>query len=343
MKTSLMQNKHSRSGFAFLLSLGGHVLIFGIFMLFRVCSFDTFGTVTGPILVRIGTENTQEDIIKAAQGEMETTREAQSVQTAEQTDEQIQAQVQETSSQSVPQAKAESKTEPGKTIPEKTAEKTVPGVTTNKESAKPASQQPVSQAAQTKPGEQTKPAEPQVTSIKGSESGNSYELQYLGASGEVRRSLYVPIFLFMPVPYELSTEFFNGIKDRIANGTVFASAEELKKLLFRYYELKDGKYQLKGLRQPEFSERPEIWSILEANGYDMQNAEYKAGKSLRPVQIRFTVLPPQGTEGGRLVNVKIIKSSGYSDIDEAVKYGFMQGRFSNSSNREIDAVFMYRF
>lgn len=319
MKMSLAQNKHSRTGFAFLLSLAGHIFVFGVFMLIRVCSFDTLGTVTGPMLVRIGTEKTQDDIIKAAQSETETTREAQSVQSAVQTNQ-----------------------ESGKP-------KAVPGVGTGALSPEQRVQQAASQTTQAKPVEQAKlaetakSAEPQLVSIKGSESGNSYELQYLGALGEVRRSLYVPIFLFMPVPYVLPKELVEGIRDKIIDGKVFTTAEEFKKILFKYYEFKEGNYQLKELQQPELADRPEIWSILEENGYDLHNAEYKVGKNLRSVQIRFTVLPPQGTEGGKLINVKLIKSSGYSDIDKAVEYGFMQGRFSNSSNREIDAVFTYWF
>ncbi len=331
MKAGLIENRHSRTGFAFVLSLLGHICIIGVFMVLRVCNVSNVGAISGPMLIRIGKESAQEDMLKAAQSETVQETSGQVIPQEEQTNTAaLAAETQAPASVLQPQSV--------NPVPGKTAQQTTPQ--TNKPSSKETA---AAQSSSTKPSEQTKPAEPQLTSIKGSETGNSYEIQYLGASGEVRRSLYVPIMLYMPVPNILPASLVDSISDRVINGTTFATADELKKIILRYYQLKEGTYQLKGFIQPAFSERPDIWSILEANGYDMLNAEYKTGKNLRPVQIRFTVLPPKGNEGGMLVNIKLIKSSGYSDIDEAVLYGFMQGRFSNSSNREIDAVFTYWF
>jgi len=331
MKNGLIENRHSRTGFAFALSLLGHMCIIGFFMVLRVCSVSDVGAMSGPMLIRIGSEIANEDMLKAAQSE--TVQENSGEVVPQETSANTAAKAAETQPPPSAVQSQPVNTNSGKTA-QQTASQTSKASSTQASAAQPSSAQP---------SEQTKPAEPQVTSIKGTETGNSYEIQYLGASGEVRRSLSVPIMLYMPVPNVLPASLIDGIRDRVINGTIFATADELKKIMLKYYVRTGDTYQLKGFAQPDFTERPDIWSILEANGYDMFNAEYKMGKNLRPVQIRFTVLPPKGNEGGMLVNIKLIKSSGYSDIDEAVLFGFKQGRFSNSSNREIDAVFTYWF
>ncbi len=68
----------------------------------------------------------------------------------------------------------------------------------------------------------------------------------------------------------------------------------------------------------------------------------KKNKNLGAVPMFFTVLPSNGKEGVKLVNVKFLNSSSYSDITEAIIVSFMQSAFSNN-NREIDAVYTYRF
>jgi outer membrane biosynthesis protein TonB len=83
--------------------------------------------------------------------------------------------------------------------------------------------------------------------------------------------------------------------------------------------------------------------MLEDAGYDVKNAEYKAGKHLRSVEILFKVSSP-GTAGmPRLEDVLIESSSGYSDIDAAVLYGFKKAEFSNSGSNSVSGRFTYRF
>ena len=310
MKGGVLRNRIGRSSLAFVLSLSAHIAVIVFFMLFKVCSLDSVGDISGPVLIRIGTETPDADIMKAAK---------ETAETAPNT----------TQTNTVPKQAQASPTAPAPTpVPKQQAQTTTP-----------AQPKPAEQAAK----QPEKPIEPQPVSIKGTEAGNSFEIQFIGSNSEVRRSLAVPILLYMPLPNILPASLVASNRDKVVNGEVFATADKIKAQLLKYYSLVKGEYQLKGFIQPEFGNRPDIWSILEDNGYDMRNPEYKAGKNLRAIQIRFTVLPSTGKEGAKLVNLKIVISSGYSDIDEAVIFGFMQGAFSNKSKREIDALFTYRF
>ena len=78
---------------------------------------------------------------------------------------------------------------------------------------------------------------------------------------------------------------------------------------------------------------------LEQGGYDLSRAEYKQGRLLRPVVLSFSVVPSTGV----LEEVFLEKSCGYSELDEAVLYGFQASSYFNSTDRKIKGRFTYRF
>jgi hypothetical protein len=197
---------------------------------------------------------------------------------------------------------------------------------------------PAVQPAVSQPAIATPPA-PIV--IKGSESGNSYDMTIDAGSGRAGRSLYVPINLFMPLPFDVTADVFAAIPDLAG---LPGTAEKRRQVFKTYYELNSGgRWQLKNNRQPRHDARPELWTMLEDAGYDLRNAEYKAGKYLRPVEILFSVSPADSRGVPRLEDVLVESSSGYSDIDEAVLHGFRKAEFSNSGTISIKGRFTYRF
>jgi len=185
------------------------------------------------------------------------------------------------------------------------------------------------------------PAAPVPVVIKGSESGNSYDMSINAGSGRIGRSLYVPIVLFMPLPFDVPAELYTAIPDLAG---LPGTADNRKAAFAKFYEKKtNGAWQLKRLRQPEYDFRPELWTMLEDAGYDVKNAEYKADKHLRSVEILFKVSAPAGGGTPKLEDVLMESSSGYSDIDAAVLYGFRKAEFSNSGSDSVSGRFTYRF
>jgi len=208
--------------------------------------------------------------------------------------------------------------------------------------AKPAPAKPAKSAAPTpaKPAPVSQPAPASVV-LRGSESGNSYDMTFMSGSGDVGRSLYVPIWLYMPLPYELPGPVYEAIPDLPGlSGTASARRAAFETA----YERKaDGSWQLKGMRQPKYDARPELWTALEDAGYDVKNAEYKTANRLRPVIILFKVSAPGGDGKPVLEAVHIESGSGLGNIDDDVLYGFKKAEFSNSGSASISGRFTYRF
>jgi len=73
-------------------------------------------------------------------------------------------------------------------------------------------------------------------------------------------------------------------------------------------------------------------------GYNAEKADYKAGRTLNPVVIGFTV-----TKSNQLRGVELLQSSGDPDIDAAVIYGFKRAAFWNKTGETIQGRFVYRF
>jgi len=181
-------------------------------------------------------------------------------------------------------------------------------------------------------------AEKLVTVTEGTEEGNAYETTYEASPGTVGRSFGNAIYLYMPVPQFVRIDVFDSIKDD--PNLLSRTAEKKRGVLFEYYDLFGEEYILKGQMQPDFDERPQIWSILSEGGYDLKNAEYKE-MGLNPLVITFTV--DVGDRETSLSNVQIDRSSSIPTIDKAVIYGFQQAVFSNSSDIPVKGRFTYRF
>lgn len=174
---------------------------------------------------------------------------------------------------------------------------------------------------------------------KGSEAGNSYSASVGGASGQVARSLYIPIYRYMPVPMYVDSRVADKLLDP-ASGSFTPLAERTR--LFKDAYVKEGDaWRLKApLPLPR---REPLWTVLEEAGYVAARADYKSGKVLSPVVLVFTVTPGVGYANPTLTDVKISQSCGYSDIDEAVLYGFRQAVFSSSAKTPTTGKFTYRF
>jgi len=175
-----------------------------------------------------------------------------------------------------------------------------------------------------------------VGPVRGEEYGNSHETSFEASMGRVGRSLYVPIWSFMPLPKTVD----NRVYDKIP-GDGFRSAAERKELFRDWYEYSSGSWKLKDSVPIDLRQR--IWFILEGGGYDIARSDYKSDRALSPIQIRFQVGPAQGNNPPKLEAAEIVRSSGDSEIDAAVLYGFRRASFSNDSEKSVMGRFTYRF
>jgi len=177
----------------------------------------------------------------------------------------------------------------------------------------------------------------QAVTIRKAEKGNSVETTLGGSSETVGQNVYFPIYMAMPAPGALPQSFYSTIKDKVDPlGKVLVSAETRRRFFLEYYQLQGDRYLL---RKPvPLNERDYLWDILEDAGYDVEQAEYKSGRTLNPVVIGFSI-----TKDRRLTGVDLLQSSGDPDIDAAVLYGFKQSSFWNKSGETIQGRFVYRF
>lgn len=187
------------------------------------------------------------------------------------------------------------------------------------------------------------PEPPRPVVLRGSEAGNTYELAFAAGAGVADRNFGPPIWLYMPLPFELSDELLNSIPDFSGAGMAGTAAQRRAAFERAYERGQAGKWRLKGGVQPGFDARPELWAALEDAGYPIARAEYKQENALRPVEILFRVSPYDAAGGVRLEDILIERSSGISHIDEAVRYGFSRGSFSNSGSVPVSGRFIYRF
>lgn len=248
---------------------------------------------------------------------------------------------------SKPKLQTAAKTAPAAPSPSPVAE-------TQSASAAPAAQQPAepwipgergpgsrvssSESSQLLPGEGQVPwGRGEATRITKAEKGNTVETTLGGSSDTVGQSLYVPVYLNMPLPSNISTALFNAIPDEIIPPhLVIASAEARKRAFLNYYAKRGDSYMLAS--QPPLEVREKLWEMLEDAGYNVEQADYKAGRSLNPVVIGFSV-----TRDRQLRGVELLQSSGDPDIDAAVLYGFKRASFWNKSGDTIQGRFVYRF
>lgn len=187
-----------------------------------------------------------------------------------------------------------------------------------------------------KPAE-TVPEPPPQARLKGSEQGNTLDMAFDATAGQVGRNLYVPIYLFMPLPSRLEA----SLVERFTVGGGLYTREERIGIVLKHYERESSGYRLRS--QPPHGERSEVWLAIEGAGYNLAKAEYKAGKGLSPITLSFAVGPVKDGLKPRLERLEVRSSSGSAEIDEAVLYGFSRAAFFNSTDREISGSFTYRF
>ncbi|HUW69292.1 MAG TPA: hypothetical protein VMX33_03595 [bacterium] len=309
----IRSRQRKRQAISWSAALGIYLVVMLVLMLFSALSIKEISDYSGPVIVRLGSPTGAEVAKPVAEPQSATTA----------------AQAPQPVVQPTPQAAAAAAPTP---VPKPAEKPTLSSKPT--QPAAPTAQQP------TTPIAIPQPAPPTVV-LKGSESGNSYDMTINSGSGIVGRSLYVPIWLYLPVPFELPASLYVAIPDLAG---LPGTADKRRAVFETHYEQKsDGTWQLKRLRQPEFDARPELWTMLEDAGYDVKTADYKNGKHLRAIGILFKVSAPGPSGKPTLEDVHLEESSGYGDIDQAVLYGFRKAEFSNSGTSSISGRFTYRF
>lgn len=172
---------------------------------------------------------------------------------------------------------------------------------------------------------------------EGFEGGNSHETTFQSDSSDISRSFYSEIYLNMPLPKSITRELFSFITGDI---TGWGDEGYNRKVFLKFYRDSGDAFVLDD--PVDLEDRSELWLILESAGYDIDKADYKIGKKLKPVIISFEI---SGEKGGRgtIKSAVIDSSSGYKDIDEAVLYGFKKSKYSNSSEDNVKGRFRYSF
>ena len=316
-----------RMSLSFGVALGLYLLGFGIVALFGLFREDVESDYAGPVIVRLGSPDGAEL--------------ARPVQTPAPPAPALPAErpTPETLVPPVPEAPERPVTEAPAITPTPTTQQTA----TPRPVEPTAPAQPVPAVVPT-PVPVPVPAQPASQTLRGSETGNSYDMTIEAISGTAGRSLYEPIWLYMPLPYELPNSIYAAIPDRAG---LPGTAAQRREQFARVYELVSGTWRLKKGpmpgSQPAYEARPAIWVMLEDAGYDLDKAEYKTMNRLREITILFKVSSYNPDRGVTLESVHIERSSGISFIDDAVIYAFSKAQFSNSGDKSINGRLNYRF
>jgi len=174
--------------------------------------------------------------------------------------------------------------------------------------------------------------------FRGSEMGNALDTTFVAAAGTVGRNLYVPIWLYMPLPSRIDDSTYQAIP---ADAGGFYTASARKEAFRGYYSQSGAVWTLKS--KVPYDARAFLWLMLQDAGYDPAHADFKAGANLRPVSIDFVVGPASPGSKPALVYVDLVSSSGSKEIDEAVLYGFRQATFFNNTGTSVSGHFTYDF
>jgi hypothetical protein len=307
-----------------------HILIAGIFILSHLVFLKDVQEYRGPVLVKLGRAEAPDQETHKQPVIPESTEEQQSISetTSKETKEEVKTGDPEDSVRI-----DDSKSEKASDIPVSEKENGDRGDS-------PVSSEAVSEKSSTSNDKSTtEEARELVTVTKGSEEGNAYETTYDASPGIVGRSFGAAIYQYLPVPQFIEKRIFTSLKNDADLENL--TADKKRGILSQYYEqYNEQEYILKGQIQPDFNNRPQIWSILAEGGYDLKNPEYKE-IGLRPLIITFTV--DVGEKATSLSNVQVIRSSGVAKIDEAIIFGFQNAIFSNSSDIPVTGRFTYRF
>ena len=316
-----------RMSLSFAIALGLYLIGFGIFALFGLLREEVVSDYAGPVIVRLGRPDGAE-VTRPAEVPQPP---APAVQTQAPTPEPLTPSVLEAPVQPVPKPPS---IQPAPTVNE----------SANARPVQPAA--PAQSVPAVVPAVVPTPVPPQPASqtLRGSETGNSYDMTIEAISGTAGRSLYEPIWLYMPLPYELPNSIFTAIPDREG---LPGTATQRREQFARIYEFTGSSWRLKKGplpgSQPAYEARPPIWVILEDAGYDLERAEYKIMNRLREITLLFKVSPYHPDRGVILQEVLIERSSGISTIDDAVVYAFTKAQFSNSGDKAINGRLNYRF
>ena len=294
-----------------------HLLLVGGFFLYDYFFVEDLAEFSGPVLVKLG-EPEGEDIPVLPEPEPpEAAPEEPPVPVSPPPVEELAAR-----EPAVPAASVESS--PEGTLP--ADQPTVDDAVDETPSEEPAA----AEEAPARPQPET-PSEPVPVIIKGEEGGNSYEFQYLGEEGLVSRSLSAEIYLYMPLPREVSMDVYNRM-----TGESYRTGMSRQKLFEQSYGNLNGIWIYENNPLP--GDVTALWDYLIKAGYDYKNADYKSTGTLQDVVISFTL-----SENAELLDAKVQKSSGDIRVDDAVLEGFRAASFSNASGRKINGRFTYRF
>jgi outer membrane biosynthesis protein TonB len=165
-----------------------------------------------------------------------------------------------------------------------------------------------------------------TATFRGSEMGSALTTTFGASTGQVGRNIYVPIYLYMPLPSHIDDSIYKNI----------AAKETFK----HFYQSTGSGWQLTS--QAPLAQRGDFWTMLEAAGYDASTADYKTSRKLSPVVLEFAV-GPLSKNRVELVDVRLQSSSGSPEIDEAVIYGFRQASFFNKTGYAVGGKFVYQF
>jgi hypothetical protein len=229
-------------------------------------------------------------------------------------------------------------------VPEVPAEP-VPAPAAAKSESKPAVK-PATPAPTPAPAKPAAPAEAQPTItekvIRGNEKGNASELILKPQGEKISQNIYSPAYLYMPLPVHLDLALLTRVKATEGlDGKVLYSADENRARLLEVYTR--GADLALGT-DPGIRTRPAIWAILEAAGYDLANADYKKGNTLKPVVITFRIgVPVQQGDNPELLEVKLEQSSGNQAVDEAVLFAFRGSGFANGTGQVAQGRYTYDF
>ena len=297
-----------------------HLLLVGAYLLYEFFFVEDLTEFSGPVLVKLG-EPEGEDIPVLPDPEIPETVPEEPVDPVPPAPEET-VEPSEANPSPVPE---QTPSEEGQLTPVDQTERVETSESVEKpEDAPAAEEHPVRPQPEV-------PEEPQPVIIKGEEGGNSYEYQFAAEEGLVRRSLSAEIYLFMPLPREVSSDIY----DRMT-GDSYRTGLSRQALFRQSYMNLNGTWVYDS--EPFPGDITALWDYLIKAGYDYKNADYKSSGTLRDVVISFTL-----SESADLLKAEIQQSSGDLRVDNAVLEGFQVAVFSNASGKEIKGRFTYRF
>jgi len=165
-----------------------------------------------------------------------------------------------------------------------------------------------------------------TVTFRGSEMGSALATTFGASAGLVGRNIYVPIYQYMPLPQKIDDAVYRGI----------AAKESFKK----FYQQSGSEWRLKA--QVPVAQRPDYWDMLERAGFDASTADYRTAQKLNPVTLEFAV-GPLSKNRAELIDLRLVSSSGSSEVDEAVMYGFRQAAYFNKTGNAVAGKFVYSF